>query len=83
MKPPRMPLNEYCACPSGSHVRRFLPVPETDEERDLINAYDNAYTWADEVDLAEAIERFMRDGAAAENLVWARGFEDRSLDRIG
>lgn len=82
MKPPRMSLDEYCACPDGRHVRRFLPQPETPAEEELIAAYSEAYIWPDVVDLVEAIERFMRDGATAENLAWAAGFEDRSLDRL-
>lgn len=82
MKPPRMPLGEYCGCPDGRHVRRFLPQPETPAEEELIATYDAAYIWADAVDLIEAIERFTRDGVTAENLEWARGFEDRSLDRL-
>lgn len=82
MKPPRMPLEEYCECPDGRHVRRFLPQPETPEEEALIKAYDNAYNWADVADLTEAIERFMRDGATDENMAWAQQTEDRSLDRL-
>jgi hypothetical protein len=81
MRPPKMSIDEYCACPDGRHVHRFLPVPETPEERALIAAYDSAYIWPDLVDLTEAIERFTRDGATAENMTWASGFEDRSLDR--
>jgi hypothetical protein len=77
-----MPLGEYCGCPNGRHVHRFLPQPETPAEEELIAAYDEAYIWPDMVDLTEAVERFTRDGATAENLAWAAGFEDRSLDRM-
>lgn len=81
MKPPRMPIEECCACPDGRHVRRFLPQPETAAERVMIEVYDQAYVWPDEEDLREAIERFMDPTRKAENILWAADFEERSLNR--
>lgn len=82
MLPPKLPLAEYCECPDGRHVNRFLPRPETDAERELIDTYDQAFIYPDPEDLAEAVERFMRDGPTAENLAWARGCADRFDDRV-
>ncbi len=82
MKPPSLPLAEYCDCPGGHHARRYLPQPETPDERALIETYDNAYNHPCRSDLAEAVERFMAGGATAENLAWARDTEGRVLDRL-
>lgn len=82
MKPPRVPLDQYCECPDGRHARRFLPEPETPDEEALISAYDNAYNLVCRDDLVEAIERFTTTGATEENLAWAAQTDDRILDRL-
>lgn len=82
MLPPKMPLSEYCACPDGRHVRRFLPIPETDLEKQLIELYISNYQWADETDLADTIGRFMEAGPTVENFTWARYTEHRMVDRF-
>lgn len=83
MKPPSHPLDYYCECQDGRHVRRVLPVPETPAEEALIAAYDDAVSLAVPRDeLTEAIERFMATGATDENLAWATQADERILDRL-
>jgi hypothetical protein len=76
---PPVRTDEVC-CPGSSHVYRFLPIPETDAEREIIRDYgEAAESWWTDEEIHEAARRLM-DGPTPENWAWVRAAPDRALD---
>lgn len=83
MRPPRFPLSEWCQCPEGRHLNRYLAQGDTDEERAIVDAFYQAsrFPWSGEIE--EANRRFLGpDPTSAENWAWVRATEDRELYRV-
>lgn len=79
MEPPNQRFDPWCCPHSGSHLRRFLPIPETPEEEELIAAYDWVAMFSVD-DVEEAKVRLM-SGPTPENWDWVRNTENRCSER--
>lgn len=81
MRPPTY-TDDVC-CPGSSHVYRYLPIPETDAEREIIRVYgEAAESWWPAEEIREAARRLMA-GPTPENWAWVRAAPDRNLNAVG
>lgn len=83
MRPPRFDPEDWCHCPDGRHLNRYLAQGETVEEQAIVHAFflASTYPWLEEIE--EANRRFLGpDPTSEENWTWVRETRERELDHL-